>query len=134
MPNELELKIERLAQALRFYADESQWMNEREIRGFPGFHGRAVALEALSSEGLRNDDDPLTDILAALRLTLVPTNRERMVRRAEVVLSRGDRVGEARFHIPWNALPKSTRRSIRTRYHDRAVELVDALLSEEKPS
>lgn len=45
----LEAEVERLAKALRFYADEQSWLNHREIRGVPGFHGRAIAQQALDA-------------------------------------------------------------------------------------
>lgn len=37
-----------MGEALRFYADERNWLNHREIRGFPGFHGRQIAANALA--------------------------------------------------------------------------------------
>lgn len=35
--------------ALRFYADERNWLNGCEMRGFPGFHGRQIAANALAA-------------------------------------------------------------------------------------
>lgn len=39
----------KLRAALKFYADERNWLNDREIRGFPGYHGRTIAERALSN-------------------------------------------------------------------------------------
>lgn len=44
-------ETERLRTALRWYADEGNWLNHREVRGFPGFHGRAIAEQALNGDG-----------------------------------------------------------------------------------
>lgn len=44
-------EVERLRVALAFYAEPLNWLNDREFRGFPGFHARAVAERALAHDG-----------------------------------------------------------------------------------
>jgi len=39
----------KLYEAVEHYASEDAWLNDREYRGFPGFHARAVALNALDA-------------------------------------------------------------------------------------
>lgn len=39
----------KMEDALRFYADERNWLNHREVRGFPGYHGRQIAVNALAT-------------------------------------------------------------------------------------
>lgn len=39
----------KMQDALRFYADERNWLNDREVRWFPGFHGRLIAANALAA-------------------------------------------------------------------------------------
>ena len=46
---------EKMIGALRFYADKRNWLNYRELRGVPGFHGRQIAVNALAALALAED-------------------------------------------------------------------------------
>jgi hypothetical protein len=43
----LERAYAEALRGLEHYADEMNWINHREYRGFPGYHARAVALVAI---------------------------------------------------------------------------------------
>ena len=46
----LEAENAELRRVVEFYADERNWLNDREFRGLPGFHANAVAARYLRGE------------------------------------------------------------------------------------
>lgn len=53
----LERAYAEALRGLEHYADEGNWLNHREYRGFPGYHARAVALVALERAKAERDGE-----------------------------------------------------------------------------
>lgn len=92
----LVAKNRALTDALRFYANEANWVNRSEFKNLPGFHGAATAQRAISGEEpltageqdqlLRRDRD---ELLVALE------DIARAVGNAAQTLRKADAVGRA---------------------------------------
>jgi hypothetical protein len=69
-----ERRINRLINALSFYASERNWLNRCEIKAFPGFHGKDVAANALKLESKPvGEVEVLLAALLAQALTAAPS-------------------------------------------------------------